>query len=219
MFRKMQNIESAFRYVRGFTLLVILACVMITCFVLHKSYNMVSRLQDKVYILTNGKVLEAFASNRKDNIPVEARDHVKTFHHLFFTLDPDDKVIRADISRALYLAYQSAEQEYENLKEKGYYAGIISGNISQTIHVDSVNVDVNDYPYYFHCYATQQIIRTTTVVYRSLVTEGYLRNVSRSDNNPHGFLIEHWRILENKDLKTVDRRFGNSISRILSDQR
>jgi hypothetical protein len=32
-----------------------------------------------------------------------------------------------------------------------------------------------------------------------LVTQGYLRNVSRSDNNPHGFLIEHWETLANRD--------------------
>ena len=37
------------------------------------------------------------------------------------------------------------------------------------------------------------------------ITEGFLRNVARSDNNPHGFLIERWRVLENKDLKTLNR--------------
>ena len=43
-------------------------------------------MQDKVYILANGKALEAYASDRKDNIPVEARDHVKTFHKFFLPL-------------------------------------------------------------------------------------------------------------------------------------
>src|SRR6185312_1596651 len=177
MFKKMKNIDTAFRYVRSFTMLVIVGCVIICCFALYKSYSLVAQMQSKVYILANGKALEAYASDRKDNIPVEARDHVKTFHQLFFTLDPDDKVIQANITKALYLADASAKREYDNLKENGYYANVIAGNISQEIQVDSVSVNVNVYPYYFRCYATQRIIRTTSIVNRSLVTEGYLRNV------------------------------------------
>jgi len=206
MFKKMKNIDTAFRHVRGFTLLIIVGCVLICCFALYKSFSLVSQMQGKVYILANGKALEAYASDRKDNIPVEARDHVKTFHQLFFTLDPDDKVIKVNLTKALYLADASAKREYDNLKENGYYSGIISGNISQAIKVDSVSIDIDQYPYRFRCYATQSIIRTTSIVFRSLITEGALRNVSRSDNNPHGFLIERWNTIENRDLKTENRR-------------
>jgi conjugative transposon TraK protein len=205
MFKKMKNIDTAFRHVRGFTMLVIVGCVVICCFALYKSYSLVAEMQSKIYILANGKALEAYASERKDNIPVEARDHVKVFHRLFFTLDPDDKAIEATITKALYLADGSAKRIYDDLKENGYYAGLISGNVNQTISVDSVTIDINDYPYRFRCYATQNIVRPTSITTRSLITEGSLRNVSRSDNNPHGFLIERWNIIENSDLKTVSR--------------
>jgi conjugative transposon TraK protein len=206
MFKKMKNIDTAFRYVRGFTMLVIVGCVVICCFTLYKSYSLVAEMQSKIYILANGKALEAYASERKDNIPVEAKDHVKVFHRLFFTLDPDDKAIQATITKALYLADGSAKRIYDDLKENGYYAGLISGNVNQTIAVDSVAIDTNEYPYRFRCYATQNIVRPTSITTRSLITEGSLRNVSRSDNNPHGFLIERWNIIENSDLKTVNRR-------------
>lgn len=205
MFKQMKNIDSAFRLIRSFTMLVIIGCFILCSFTLYKSFRLVSEIQGKVYILANGKALEAFASDRKDNIPVEARDHVKNFHHLFFTLDPDDKVIQANITKALYLADASAKREYDNLKENGYYSNIISGNISQQIKVDSVSIDINKYPYHFRCYATLSIIRATSIVSRSLITEGFLRNVSRSDNNPHGFLIERWATIENKDLKIENR--------------
>ncbi|WP_218330733.1 conjugative transposon protein TraK [Hydrotalea lipotrueae] len=206
MFKKMKNIDTAFRHVRSFTLVVIIGCVLICCFALYKSFSLVSQMQSKIYILANGKALEAYASERKDNIPVEAKDHVKTFHKLFFTLDPDDKAITANITKALYLADGSAKRAYDDLKENGYYAGLISGNVNQTIVVDSVAVDINEYPYKFRCYATQSIVRPTSVTTRSLVTDGALRNVSRSDNNPHGFLIERWSTIDNRDLKTVSRR-------------
>lgn len=206
MFTKMKNIDTAFRYVRGFTMLVIAGCVIICCYTVYKSFVSVTLMQDKVYILANGKALEAFASDRKDNVPVEARDHVKTFHKLFFTLDPDDKVIKTNITKALYLADDSAKRIYDDLKENGFYSGIISGNISQTIQIDSVTVDVKNYPYQFDCYAKQNIIRTTSILKRNLITHGSLRNVSRSDNNPHGFLIERWETFENKDIGVENRK-------------
>lgn len=205
MFKKMQNIDTSFRYIRTFTLVVVIASAIISCFAIYKSFRLVYEMQSKVYILANGKALEAYASDRKDNIPVEAKDHIKNFHQYFFTLDPDDKVIQANITKALYLADGSAKREYDNLKEQGYYANVIAGNISQEIKVDSISLNIDSYPFYFRCYATQHIIRTTSTVTRSLITEGYLRNVGRSDNNPHGFLIERWTTIDNKDLKTENR--------------
>jgi len=205
MFKQMKNIDTAFRQIRSFTLAVVAGCVLICGFSLYKSFKLVEVMQGKVYILSNGKALEALASERKDNVGVEARDHIKTFHQLFFTLDPDEKVIQANLTKALYLADASAKTAFDNLTESGYYANIIAGNISQQIQVDSVAVNLESYPYHFRCYAMQNIIRTTSTVTRSLVTEGDLRNVSRSDNNPHGFLIERWITLENKDVKSVNR--------------
>lgn len=205
MFTQMKNIDTAFKHIRVFSLLVIIGTIFLSCFSLYKSYQLVEKMQGKVYILANGKALEAYSADRKDNIPVEARDHIKNFHQLFFTLDPDDKVIQGNITKALYLADASAKREYDNLKENSYYSNIIAGNISQLIKVDSVTIDINQYPYYFQCFATQTIIRTTSTVSRSLITSGYLRNVSRSDNNPHGFLIEKWTTLENKDIKIQNR--------------
>lgn len=206
MFSKMKNIDTAFGHVRSFTMLVILGSTIICCYTLYKSFTSITLMQDKVYILVNGKALEAYSSDRKDNVPVEARDHVKTFHGFFFTLDPDDKVIKTNITKALYLADDTAKRVYDNLKENGYYSGIISGNISQRISIDSITIDTNQYPYDFKCYAKQNIIRTTSILNRNLITEGTLRNVSRSDNNPHGFLIERWNTIENKDLGVENRK-------------
>lgn len=205
MFTKVKNIDSAFRQLKLFMMIIVVFCFLLCGFVLYKSYEVSMRLQDKVYVIAGGKAVEAFASGRKDNVVVEARDHVRTFHHWFFTLDPDDKVIEANMTRALYLADGSAKKQYDNLKETGYYTQVISGNISQEISIDSVEVDLSQSPYYFKCVGTIRIIRPASIVTRSLVTEGMLRNVSRSDNNPHGFLIERWKTIENKDVKTESR--------------
>ena len=199
MFTQFKNIDTAFSHIKRFSLFLIAACVLISGFAIYKSFDMVKTVQAKIYILANGKAIEAFSTERKDNLPVELRDHIKTFHHLFFTLDPDDKVIQNNISNALNLADESAKKAYDNLREQGYYNNLISANISQEITADSIKINIDQYPFYFKCYATQKLIRSTSVTSRKLVTQGYIRNVTRSDNNPHGFLIQRWETLENRD--------------------
>ncbi|HEY0895399.1 MAG TPA: conjugative transposon protein TraK [Sphingobacteriaceae bacterium] len=205
MFQQLKNLDSAFKYVRLFSVLVILASVTLSGLALMQSYRAVREAQNRIYILANGKALEAIAAERKDNIPVEARDHVRTFHQYFFTLDPDDKVIQANLTKALYLADQTAKLQYDNLRERGYFSNLISANISQEIEVDSVQLNMDRYPYFFRCYATQKLIRSSSTALRNLITEGYLRSVSRSDNNPHGFLIERWQTITNEDLQIEGR--------------
>lgn len=201
----MKNIDTAFRHVRTFTLAVILACVLISGYSIHQSMRSIARMQSRIYVLDHGKALQAYSSESKDNLPVEARDHIKVFHHYFFTLDPDDKVIRENMAKALYLADASAKRSYDILKENGYYAGLISGNISQGVQMDSISLNVDHYPYGFRYYGKQRIVRPISTTTRSLVTEGQLRSVSRSDNNPHGFLIERWSTVENRELGTENR--------------
>ena len=56
---------------------------------------------------------------------------------------------------------------------------------------------------YFRYYGKLKIDRRSSTVVRSLITEGYLKEIPRSDNNPHGVLITNWKTLENKDLQDV----------------
>lgn len=205
MFKQFKNIDTAFKHIKLFSIVFLIVCMAIAAFAILNAFQIVRDTQAKVYILANDKALEAFAALRKDNVAAEARDHIAVFHHFFFTLSPDDKAIQANIKKALYLADESAKKQYDNLRENGYYANIISGNISQEVSVDSIRVNLNQVPITFKCYAHQIITRATSVVTRSLTTEGRLRNVDRSDNNSHGFLIERWNTLENKDVKVENR--------------
>ncbi|PZX51506.1 conjugative transposon TraK protein [Algoriphagus ratkowskyi] len=205
MFTKPKNIDTAFRQIRLFTLVVIIGCLFFSGLTLYKSQQLAASLQQKIYILSNGKVLEALATDRRDNIIVEAKDHIATFHRYFFTLDPDEKAITSTTTKALYLADASAKRQYDNLTESNYYSNIIAGNISQEISMDSVSIDVQQNPFYFRYYGRQQLTRTGSIVTRKLITEGYLRQVSRSENNPHGFLIESWKTMENTDINVQNR--------------
>lgn len=210
LFPKATALDLAFRYTRLLSIIAVGGSLLFSGMAFIIALRAVTRSQDRVYILSSGKALEALAADRKSNIPVEARDHIRSFHQFFFSLDPDEKVIESHLAQALNLADASASRLYDNLRENAYYSGVVSGNISQEITVDSIALDMQTYPIYFKCYGTEKIIRPTSQTTRTLITEGWLRNTSRSDNNPHGFLIEHWKVLDNHDLKTEPRENNHS---------
>lgn len=205
MFKPTQNIDTAFRAMRTMMLLVVTGSLTVSLYALYQNARLASHMQDRVYVLADGKAMEVVAGSRRENLGVEARDHVTMFHSWFFALDPDEKAIQSSIKKALYMADNSAKKQYDDLVETGYIAGLISGNVSQQITVDSVVVSTVAEPFAFRCYAKLLIVRSTSIVTRSLITEGQLRSVARTDHNPHGFLIERWEVIENKDLKMESR--------------
>jgi len=205
-FKSLKNIETSFRQIRFFAIVFVSLCAVIVCYALWNSYNFAEQQRQKIYVLDGGKSLMlALSQDLSQNRPVEAREHVKRFHELFFTLSPDKNAIESNIRRALFLVDKSAFGYYKDLTEKGYYNRIISGNINQNLQVDSVVCNFDTYPYKVVTYARQLIIRESNITERSLVTYCNLINSVRSDNNPHGFTMENFEIIENKDLRVIDR--------------
>ena len=205
-FKTLRNIENSFRQIRLYAIAFALLCATVTGYALWKSYGFAEQQRHKIYVLDNGKSLMlALAQDASINRPVEAREHVRRFHELFFTLAPDKNAIESNMSRAFNLADKSAFDYYKDLSEKGYYNRIISGNVQQRIEVDSVVCNFDNHPYAVRTYAKQFIIRSSNVTRRSLVTSCFLVNSVRSDNNPQGFNIEKFAVVENKDIEVIQR--------------
>jgi hypothetical protein len=58
MFRQLKNIDTAFKHVRSFSLLLIVACVAISVYALYIAHDMVSKGEQKIFVLANVKALE-----------------------------------------------------------------------------------------------------------------------------------------------------------------
>ena len=187
-FKALKNIESSFRQIRLYAIIFLGCCMLLTVLVVWRCYSFAEAQQDL-----------------QQNRPVEAREHVRRFHLLFFDLSPDKSAIEGNLTKALLLADKSAMSYYRDLMEKGYFNRLIAGNIIQKVEVDSIRCDFTNYPYQVKTYARQRILRESSVTERSLVTTCQLVNATRSDNNLQGFLIERFNIIENKDLGTYDR--------------
>jgi len=205
-FKTLRNIENSFKQIRLYAIFFAVLCIGVVGYAVWQSYRFAEEQRQKVYVLDNGKSLMlALSQDASINRPVEAREHIRRFHELFFTLAPEKNAIESNMKRAFNLADKSAFDYYKDLSEKGYYNRIISGNVQQRTEVDSVICNFDTYPYAVKTYAKQFIIRSSNVTRRNLVTSCYLVNSVRSDNNPQGFTIEKFAVLENKDIEVIER--------------
>ena len=205
--KKLFDIQKKFRFIVYVLLAVSVLLMGVSSYIFALSLKMVELSKQKIYVLDNGKsLLVALREDISENRDAEARDHVKRFHELFYTLEPDKDYIEKNVREALYLADRSALEQYQSYKENNLYNQVIASNISMTLQADSVKLDFSAYPYPFTFYGKQKIVRKSNITIRSLQTSGFLRNISRTDNNPHGFLMEGWHIVENNDLETKRRK-------------
>jgi len=205
-FKSLKNIQTAFSQIRLYIIVFALLCVAITAYALYASYNFAREQREKIYVLDQGKSLMlALSQDASRNRPVEAREHVRRFHELFFSIAPDKDAIEQNMARAFALCDKSAFDYYKDLAEKGYFNSAISGNVNQRVEIDSIQCDFKVYPYPVTTYARVFIVRPSNVTERSLITTCTLQNAVRSDNNPQGFLMEHFVVRENQDLQTYKR--------------
>ena len=205
-FQSLKNIETAFRQIRLYILLFALLSAGVSGYALYSSYRFAEKQREKIYVLDEGKSLMlALSQDASRNRPVEAREHVRRFHELFFSIAPDKDAIEENMSRAFALCDKSAFDYYKDLAEQGYYTRAISGNVNQRIVIDSIRCNFESYPYEVTTYARQFILRQSNVTERSLVTSCTLQNSVRSDDNPQGFLMEHFLVRENQDLRSYKR--------------
>ena len=159
-FRSLTNIETSFKQIRLYAAAFVVLCIVITGIVVYSSYAFANRQREKIYVLDNGKsLILALSQDAAANRPVEAREHVRRFHELFFTVAPDKDAIEKNMERAFLLCDKTAYDYYRDLAEKGYFNRIISGNINQRVEVDSIRCDFDRYPYEVTTYARQFIVR------------------------------------------------------------
>lgn len=198
-----KNIESKVRLATWIAVGSFLTALLMVAIIATATYRMVSSAQKTIYILDNNVPILARQTDMQMNRPAEYRAHIDLFHSLFFSLTPDDHYMEYQMKKAMYLIDESGMKQYNDLKENGYFNSILSSSSVLTLETDSIQVD--PMKKYFRFYGRLKIDRRSSTVIRTLVTEGYLKDIPRSDNNPHGVIITGWKTLENKDLSNVEK--------------
>ena len=205
-FNSLQNIQKAFALTRIYLILITIVLLALGGYAIYSSYQFAEAQRSKIYVLENGQpLLLALSHNVEENRVAEAKSHVRRFHEYFFTISPEKTAIEYNINKALFLSDNVAADYYIKLKEDGFFERIISAGILCEIMVDSVKIDDTTYPYRAYTYGKTSIIRSSSILYRNLETVCDLVNSTRTENNPHGFIIEKWKIINNSDIKEVKR--------------
>ncbi len=184
-----KNLENKIKLVMIVSCLFMVGCIIISLGSIFTAKGMVDDAHKKVYVLDGNVPILVQRTTMDETLDVEAKSHVELFHHLFFTLAPDDKYINYTMEKAMYLVDETGLAQYNALKEKGFYNNIMGTSAVFSIFCDSIKFD------------KQQIERRTNILMRKLVTAGELKRVPRTENNPHGLLITNWRTLLNQDLE------------------
>lgn len=194
-----KNLENKIKLVAIVCSVFLVGCVVISMTSIWTARNMVVDAQKKIYVLDGTVPILVERTTMDETLDVEAKSHIERFHHLFFTLAPDDKYIKYTMDKAMYLVDETGLAQYNTLKEKGFYNNIMGTSAVFSIYCDSINFDPQKME--FRYYGRQRIERRTSILTRELVTAGQLKRVPRTDNNPHGLLIVNWRTLLNKDIE------------------
>ncbi|MCC8119034.1 MAG: conjugative transposon protein TraK [Bacteroidales bacterium] len=194
-----KNLENKIKLVIIICGIFIVGAIIISIASMVTAANMVNESHKRIYVLDGNVPIIVSRTDMSETLEIEARSHIERFHNMFFTLVPDDKYIRTNIDRALYMVDETGLAQYNALKEKGFYSSIMGASAMCSIMCDSINLNMDDMTFTY--YGRQRIERRTTTIIRELVTTGGLKKVPRSDNNPHGLMIVNWRTLVNRDIE------------------
>ncbi|MDE3744038.1 conjugative transposon protein TraK [Maribacter polysaccharolyticus] len=198
-----KNIENKIKITMLTSILSFVAAIIIALGAIYISYVNSQEERQKIYVLDNGVPILIKRTQVQENRMVEYKSHINLFHHLFFTVPPDNDFIKKNIEQSMYLIDDSGLKEYNNLRERGFYNQILSSSAVLSIITDSVLVD--PVTLNFNYYGKQRIDRKSSLIYRTLHTNGNLKEILRSENNPHGVLITDWRTVENKDIENKSK--------------
>lgn len=199
------NIETAFRKMKVLTVAAVAACTLICIGSLAVAGWVMMESSNQVFVIDKGSAVMAARTEADANRDLEAMDHLTRFHELLFNLSPNAESIKRNTDRALVMSDRSAYQYWADLSERGFYQRLVSANISQEIVVDSVKVDMNSYPYEAVTYGRLFMLRESNITAYQLETECRLVDVERSPGNPHGMMIEKFRVRRNENLGTRSR--------------
>jgi conjugative transposon TraK protein len=198
-FSFVNDIDKQFRTTRYTMQVVMVFCAVISGIVIFKSFSFATEIEQEskriIYTLDNGdeKTYIGLKSIDKTiNRRLEAKYHMKNFHKIFYTLYPNMNQIKKNIIEAGHYGDKSILRLYQDYLEKQYYPQIVQGNVHQLVDIDSVDVSIQK-PYKVKTYSTLTLIRESIIEKHALITENFLTESYRTEENPAGFQIERFR--------------------------
>lgn len=206
LLKHMAWVDDQFRTTRFLTVAVTAFAAAAVGASLLLSFRFVRESRDTVYVVDGGSAVMATMASGGAQREQEIEDHLTRFHELMFDLAPSKESHDRRFEAAFNMADRSAYEYWNDQNETGYYARLISANISQEILIDSVRFSTSTYPYPALCYGKVQLVRESNVSRFEFASRCQLREVARSRQNPHGLLVEKFEVTRYESIGTRRRR-------------
>lgn len=203
--KQMKTISSSFTSMKIITISSIIAIFLTALggfYLYTKGYK---ELSSQIYVLDNGAAFSASSQDASITRKDEINDHVLRFHELMFNVPPNRDMIRSNLERALDLADRSAYNYYNDLQETGFYNRLVQNNAYQQMDVESVEINMDSYPYEVILRGYQYVNRESNVSQYTLVTRCKVLNAPRTKVNLHGLMINDFNVIENRLVETRNK--------------
>lgn len=174
-------------------------CALFSIYIIYRTNE---SAKNRYYLLDNGQKLAAVrVKDPKRALNILCEGHIRNFHELFFSLEPDLQFIKKNIEdKALYMIDHSGKRLYNRLVDQNYYEDVAKSDYSIEVEQDSILIEYATYPYSFHFVGKQKIVKNGNTEFRNLVTTGYITETRSTANNLNGLKIIHFNVVDNKDL-------------------
>ncbi|WP_282161056.1 conjugal transfer protein TraK [Ulvibacterium marinum] len=197
-----KNIYEVLKTNRFIVLAVIIMAMLSTIISSVISFKMYDKsLNGSFAIGKNGEVIPLQWVQQKENLEVEALEHLRLFHTYFYDIDATN--FESNIEKALWLGNSTVDNIYRQKKADGVYNRLMQYSLVQkVISIDS-EIDLKAEPYPFRTTTVFQINRGSIIDTYELVTTGKILHLEKRNfpKNTHGLLITDY--FENT-LKKID---------------
>ena len=197
-----KNIYEVLKLNRFIVLSVIVMALLSTIISSFISYKMYSKaLNGSFAIGKNGEVIPLQWVQQKENLEVEALEHLRLFHNYFYGIDATN--FESHIEKALWLGDSSVDNIYRQKKADGVYNRLMQYALVQKVVSIESELDLTAEPYPFRTTTVFQINRGSAIDTYELISTGKLMHLEKRNfpKNTHALLITDY--FENT-LKKID---------------
>lgn len=187
--RFLADIGSTMKTLRTVALVAVVLTALVSLLAFYLSASMIGKAQDVIYVVENGTAQAATRALSDSERDKEVMSHLTMFHMLLYDAIPNIAIINERHALAMEMADESVWRYLKDLEESRYFSTIVDLNMSQQIQVDSMNVNIDVYPYRAEVFTSLTVMRASTIAVYFLRTECTLTNTPRSRENPAGLLV------------------------------
>ena len=200
----LMNIDTAFKQTRLITIVALVVSLLFCVAVMVVAMHMVTKGKGKIYITNGyGNTLSGYQIAANQNRRAEVKAQVRNFHALLYDISPNPEEIKKNLD-AVMLIGDASVKAFLDKRGDQYYKKLISSNVEIKYSMDSIKVDMYSYPYRAMQYGKEIVQTPAGSLLKKLVTKLEMREVKRTEINPHGLLVGNFEVLKNGRLEYIE---------------